>query len=103
MRTSFSPVVADIGHPRGRFVMAKRHLPVRPDLDQLRHQAKDLLRAIRAGDADAVAELKAHHPDHVDPTSAKLAHAQLVLARSYGAPSWTRLVQSAKLIDAIWE
>lgn len=24
-----------------------RHLPVRPDLDQLKHQAKDLLRGIR--------------------------------------------------------
>jgi hypothetical protein len=82
--------------------MPSRHLPVRPDLDQLRHQAKDLLRAIRAGDVDAVAELETHHPDSIDPSSAKLAHAQLVLARSYGAPGWNRLVQSARLIDAIW-
>jgi type VI protein secretion system component VasF len=28
--------------------MANRHVPVRPDLEQLRHQAKDLLHAIRA-------------------------------------------------------
>ena len=83
--------------------MVKRHLPVRPDLDQLRHQAKDLLRSIHSGDTAAVAELKEHHPRGVDPQSAKLADAQLVLARSYGAPSWMRLVQSAKLIDAIWE
>lgn len=82
--------------------MPSRHLPVRPDLDQLRHQAKDLLHAIRAGDVAAVAELKEHHPDGVDPPNAKLAHAQLVLARSYGVSSWTRLVQSAQLIDAIW-
>ena len=82
--------------------MPSRHLPVRPDLDQLRHQAKDLLRAIRTGSADAVEELKIHHPDSIDPPSAKLAHAQLVLARSYGVSSWPRLVQSAKLIDAIW-
>ena len=27
-----------------------RHFPVRPNLDQLKHQAKDLLRAIRQGD-----------------------------------------------------
>lgn len=32
----------------------------------------------------------------------KLADAQFVLARSYGAPSWTRLVQSCRLVDAIW-
>ena len=31
-----------------------RHFPVRPNLDQLKHQAKDLLRAVREGDADAV-------------------------------------------------
>ena len=82
--------------------MPVRHLPVRPDLDQLKHQAKDLLRAIRAGDPEAVAELRERHPDAPDPAVAKLADAQLVLARSYDASSWTRLVQSAQLIDAIW-
>ena len=34
-----------------------RHFPVRPDLDQLKHQAKDLLRNIRGGDTQALAEL----------------------------------------------
>ena len=82
--------------------MPVRHLPVRPDLDQLKHQAKDLLRAIHAGDAEAVAELRERHPDSPDPATTKLADAQLVLARSYDASSWTRLVQSAQLIDAIW-
>ena len=33
--------------------MAARHVPVRPNLDQLKHQAKELLRALHAGDADA--------------------------------------------------
>ena len=28
-----------------------RHFPVRPNLDQLKHQAKDLLRAVRQGDS----------------------------------------------------
>src|SRR4051812_4110737 len=99
MRTSFSPVVADIGHPRGRFVMAKRHLPVRPDLDQLRHQAKDLLREIRRGDAAALADLAENHPEQLDPGSARLADAQLALARSYGVPSWPRLVLACEVID----
>ena len=35
--------------------MPSRSLPVRPNLDQLKHQAKDLLRAYRAGTADAAA------------------------------------------------
>jgi hypothetical protein len=82
--------------------MAVRKLPLRPDLQQLKHQAKDLLRAIRRGDPDAVAELHAHHPRAIDPGDAKLADAQLVLARSYSATSWPRLVRACELIDAIW-
>jgi len=82
--------------------MSTRRLPVRPDLDQLRHQAKDLLRAIHAADPAALADLHQHHPRPPAPAAAKLADAQLVLARSYEAPSWTRLVQSATLADAIW-
>ena len=82
--------------------MSVRRLPVRPNLDQLKHQAKDLLRGIRAGDPEALAELKEHHPNPIDPSSAKLADAQLVLARSYQASSWTRLVQAVELVDAIW-
>jgi len=82
--------------------MPTRRLPVRPDLDQLKHQAKDLLRAIRAGDPAAVAELRECHPDPIDPPSARLADAQLVLARSYQATSWARLVQAVQLAAAIW-
>ena len=98
-----------------------RHLPVRPNLDQLKHQAKDLLRAIRRGDATALEEFRHNHPDGTQltqdlveagkisagPAKAKrlpiiLADAQLALARSYGAPSWPRLVLACNLIDAIW-
>ena len=82
--------------------MPVRRLPVRPDLDQLHRQAKELLRAIRAGDANAITELREHHPDVTDPPATKLADAQLVLARSYGASSWTRLVHAVRLADAIW-
>ena len=80
-----------------------RHFPVRPDLDQLKHQAKDLLRNIRRGDADALAEFSKFHPGGgAVPPNIKLSEAQFALARSYGAPSWPRMVQSCKLIDAIW-
>ncbi|MBI3405106.1 MAG: ankyrin repeat domain-containing protein [Acidobacteria bacterium] len=82
--------------------MPDRHLPVRPNLDQLKHQAKDLLRAFRRGDPDAIAEFHEHLPKGIEPGVAKLADAQHVLALSYGAPNWPRLVQSCKLIDAIW-
>jgi hypothetical protein len=82
--------------------MADRHFPVRPDLEQVKHQAKDLLRAIHQGDPSAVAELQAHHPERIESADAKLADAQLTLARSYGIPSWPRLVLACRLTDAIW-
>jgi len=78
-----------------------RHFPVRPNLEQLRHQAKDLLRAIRRSDSDAVAELRKHHPN-LDLARAKLADAQFALARSYGLTSWPRLVTACRMTDAIW-
>ena len=82
--------------------MPSRHFPVRPNLDQLRHQAKDLLRALRRGDADAVADFSQYRSRPTNPASARLADAQLVLARSYGLPSWPRLVTACHVTDAIW-
>jgi hypothetical protein len=79
-----------------------RHFPVRPNLDQLRNQAKDLLRAVRKNDPAAVAEFHKHHPQAGESVSAKLADAQLALARSYGLPSWPRLVTACRMTDAIW-
>jgi Ankyrin repeat len=82
--------------------MSDRYLPVRPNLEQLKHQAKGLLRDIRRGDPSAIEEFNQHHPKPVARDQVRLADAQLALARSYQAPSWRRLVQACKLIDAIW-
>jgi len=79
-----------------------RRLPVRPQLDQLKRQAKELLRKLRKLDENALEEFREYHPESIDPSAAKLADAQLVLARSYQASSWPRLVQAVKLADAIW-
>jgi len=62
-------------------------LPSAPSLEQLRKQAKDLLRAHRAGDRRAVARVAAHEPG--EPL--KLTGAQHVVAREHGFPSWARL------------
>lgn len=79
-----------------------RQFPVRPNLDQLRNQAKDLLRSVRNGDVPALEEFQTHHPRPVSPKAAKLADVQLALARSYGLPSWPRLVTACRMTDAIW-
>ena len=94
--------MSEIEDRQDRSNIPSRHLPVRPNLDQLKHQAKDLLRGIRRGDPNAIEEFIKYHPKPVAPNEAKLADAQLALARSYEAPSWPRLVKACKLIDAIW-
>jgi ankyrin repeat protein len=60
-------------------------LPARPDLDQLRHQAKDLLSAAKAGDAAAAGRIR------VVSGQLTLASAQLAIARDYGFASWPQL------------
>jgi ankyrin repeat protein len=60
-------------------------LPVRPDIDQLRHQARELLRVARAGDSGAIARLRAVS-EQLTLTAARLA-----LAREYGFASWAGL------------
>ncbi|MBB5056685.1 hypothetical protein HDF16_001370 [Granulicella aggregans] len=82
--------------------MPARHFPVRPSLDQLRRQAKDLLRAYRAGDSAAIADFAEFGSPLVGPTTVKLADAQFVLARSYGLPSWPRLVTACRMTVALW-
>ena len=73
-----------------RTSLPTRTLTDRPDLDQLKRQAKELLDAFRAGDASAIAEVAAHYHD-ASPSSFALHDAQLVLARAYGFESWPKL------------
>jgi ankyrin repeat protein len=58
------------------------------NLEQLRKQAKALVRAARAGDEKALARLGGREPI--------LARAQLVLAREHGYASWPALVASVE-------
>src|SRR6266498_3362325 len=59
------------------------------NLDQLRKQAKDLVRDHRAGVPAARERFAARHPGPRGPV--KLADAQLVVAREHGFPSWPKL------------
>ncbi|HZT43956.1 MAG TPA: hypothetical protein VFA07_17450 [Chthonomonadaceae bacterium] len=75
-----------------------RQLPANPSLKHLKNQAKDLLKAIRAGDEDATRRLEEQIPPHKHafrqknlPVRSTLADAQLVIAREYGFPSWPKL------------
>jgi hypothetical protein len=65
-------------------------LPVRPSLEQLRKQAKELLQQVRSGVTSAVSRLQRYKPGSSKPI---LADSQYVIAREYGFESWPKLVQ----------
>jgi hypothetical protein len=81
--------------------MPERHFPVVPNLRRLKREAKALHRSIREHDEEALSDLTQFHPQPPSPEAAKLADAQFVLARSYGLPSWPRLVLACEMTDAI--
>lgn len=71
---------------------AARRLPEKPNLNQLKKQAKDLLHAFRAAKPEAIADVRAHYGAVPGGTDAfQLSDAQLVTARVYGFASWPKL------------
>ena len=72
-----------------------RSLPTRrihehPKLDQLKRQAKELLRAFLDDEPEATVAVQAHY-SRADRANFALHDAQLVLARTYGFESWPKL------------
>src|SRR5262245_6156438 len=73
-------------------------LPDRSNLDHLRKQAKDLIRAYRNRDPQAIAQLRGSRPvsagrsdDEIVALKLRLHDAQSCVARSYGFASWADL------------
>jgi hypothetical protein len=80
--------------------MPTKQLPVEPNLDHLKYQAKDLLRDHAAREISSAQRLREFHPKCRNTTDQQifamhlgLSDAQLALAREYGFASWTRLKQ----------
>jgi len=72
--------------------------PFRLNLEQQKKRAKDLLTSVRAGETDALARFRVHHPrcaalsdPQIREQFARLAEAQLVIARELDVPSWPAL------------
>jgi hypothetical protein len=98
------------GHER-KFAMPVRNLPPNPNLEHLKYQAKDLLKAHGARNPEIAQRLREFHP-RFNRTSDKtifdadlhLSDAQLAIAREYGFPSWARLkahVENPTLSDCL--
>jgi ankyrin repeat protein len=86
--------------------MALRSLPERPDLEQLKLQARELQRAHRAGQLSAAARIAGHHPRQrnrglreVLEGQFTLADSQLVVAREYGFESWAKLKHHVEVVQ----
>src|SRR5262245_24289298 len=88
--------------------MPTRSLPSRPDLDQLKRQAKELKRDHEGGKLSAAARIAANHPRlKGQPLQAildkplSLAAAQLVIAREYGLRNWAHLKHHVETQDRL--
>jgi len=80
--------------------MPVRPLPPNPNLDHLKYQAKDLLKAHAAGDRGVAQLIREFHPRFAKSGDAEifaaqltLSDAQLTIARESGFPSWPRMKQ----------
>src|SRR5882762_9131166 len=89
--------------------MDARELPARPSLEQYKKQAKDLVKACKSGDLEALQRIKKNHPGfkknhpgvanpEILDVKIALADAQLVIAREYAFESWPKF---AKHIEAL--
>jgi ankyrin repeat protein len=76
----------------------KKQLPFRPNLEQLKNQAKTLLKGHRAAVPEVLSRIHGHHPRWQNSSDAilasarfTLADAQLVIASEYGFETWPAL------------
>ncbi len=80
-----------------------KELFARPDLEQYKRQAKELLRGAKAGESDALKRFQESHPKYSKAPSIplKLHDAQWVLAREHGFPSWRAMQAQIAAVNAV--
>jgi hypothetical protein len=84
-----------------------KQLPPRPNLEQLRKQAKSLLKGQQAANAKALSRIRESHSrwrnlpnEKIAALPFALADAQLAIAGEYGFASWARLQTHVKTLEA---
>jgi ankyrin repeat protein len=80
--------------------MDARELPARPNLEQYKKQAKGLVKACKAGEAESLQRVNAHRgglrtlsEKPVRGTKVSLADAQFTIAREHGFESWPKFAK----------
>ena len=82
-----------------------RQLPPRPSLEQLKKQAKSLLKSQQAADSGVLTRIRDSHPrwsksEQQSALPFTIADAQLVIASEYGFSSWSKLQSHVKRLEA---
>lgn len=81
--------------------MPVRSLPRHPSLEHLRNEARVLHRRLREGEPSSVALAREFHPRFAERAERfGLSDTQLIVARSYGHPSWPKLKSYVETITA---
>jgi ankyrin repeat protein len=82
----------------GKEILVKKRLPARPNLEQLKKQAKAVLKGYESADPAVLEEIRTEHPawrratvSEIASARFTLADAQTVIARQYGFESWPKL------------
>jgi ankyrin repeat protein len=80
--------------------MDAKQLPARPSLEQYKKQAKDLLKARKSGNPEAVQRIKKNHPRFTQLPDSEISHAkftladaQFTIAREHGFESWPKFAK----------
>ncbi|MFZ0037684.1 MAG: ankyrin repeat domain-containing protein [Candidatus Acidiferrales bacterium] len=88
--------------------MPEKELPARPNLEQYKKQAKDLVSDCDLGVLDALARIKRHHPRFHNLADSEIRHAhvaltaaQLVIAREHGFESWPQFAKHIEMLSMI--
>src|SRR5580658_10348241 len=88
--------------------MPERELPARPNLEQYKKQAKDLVSECDQSIPDALTRIKRHHPRFHNLADSEIRHAQvaltaaqLVIAREHGFESWPQFAKHIEMLHMI--
>src|ERR1051326_6678265 len=95
--------------------MSTEPFPVRPNLQQYRKQAKDLLKSFKAGDPETLRLVKRYHPrlrgrpdtndrnalseNEVREAKMTLSDAQFIIARRHQFESWPKFVKQIEALN----
>jgi ankyrin repeat protein len=88
--------------------MPDRDLPARPNLEQYKKQAKDLVKSFALADPHALSRIKRHHPrfhklpePNLHSAPFALTDSQLVIAREQGFESWPKFAHHIETLNLI--